>query len=151
MTQKGTESVSTRVLSLRHTTPTSQPSMLLVAGSGVFTCTAGGSSQTPVALVCWGGGGGCSWGYHISQSCWVPDSSVQLSPPSTNFIAGLGFCSLQPKPQPSPTSLTQEGLLRDKPEFAALLMHKAKGNGLAGWPAFILQTELWYSSSPTGK
>lgn len=88
------------------------------------------------------GGEGVAAPQGLSQPCWVPESSVQLSPPSTNFSAGLGFCSLQPKPQPSPTSLTQEGFLRDTPEFAALLMHKAKGNGLAGWPAFILQTAL---------
>lgn len=55
------------------------------------------------------------------------------------------------KPTLCPTSLTQEDLLGDKPEFAALLMHKAKGKGLAGDPTVFHTLSSRYRYSPTGK
>lgn len=77
--------------------------------------------------------------------------------PTLYFSTRLGFCSQQSQPQSSPAyplscpaSLTQKDLSGDKPELAALLMHKAKGKGLADDPPVFHTPSSKYRYSPTG-
>lgn len=108
-----------------------------VGASGVYTCAAGHSSQAsrklhahqtraPVALVL--------LSVPCEEHCRVRICSrahtyrtLWLSAPSRQFPSPV---------KPPPFALphlpqTQEGLLGAKTEFAALLMHKAKGDRLA--------------------